>query len=102
MADCNETLRELEAFLDDELTDETRTHIRAHLEGCLDCLQAFDFHAELRTVVAAKCHNDELPAGLLDRITACFGDDRPAVDLTDAPDPATEVDDGSVGADGGC
>ncbi len=98
MADCNETLRELETFLDDELTDETRLHIRAHLEGCLDCLQAFDFHAELREVVATKCHNDELPPGLLDRIAACFGDD---VDGSAGAD-AIEPDDGSAGADGGC
>ncbi|MCU1358767.1 MAG: rsrA, partial [Ilumatobacteraceae bacterium] len=50
MADCNETLRELDAFLDHELTAETHVAIRAHLEGCPDCLQTFDFHAELRTV----------------------------------------------------
>lgn len=105
MADCNETLRELEAFLDDELTDATRIHIRAHLDGCLDCLQAFDFHAELRTVVARKCGNDELPPGLLDRIVACFGDDDPlgGTPPVDAPPAdASPVDDGSVGADGGC
>ena len=49
MADCNETLRELEAFLDGELSEEARDVIHAHLGGCTDCLQAFDFHAELRT-----------------------------------------------------
>ena len=75
MADCNETLRELETFLDDELTDETRAGIQAHLGGCQDCLQAFDFHAELRTVISVKCQNDEMPAGLLSKIEACFGED---------------------------
>ena len=72
MTDCNETLRELETFLDDELTPETRDHIHAHLEGCTDCLQAFDFQAELKTVIAAKCRSDELPPGLLARIQSCF------------------------------
>jgi anti-sigma factor (TIGR02949 family) len=75
MADCNETLRELEAFLDGELTDDTQTSIHAHLEGCMDCLQAFDFHAELRTVIRQKCNNDEMPPGLLSRIELCFGED---------------------------
>ena len=61
MADCNETLRELEAFLDNELKPETHVAIRAHLEGCPDCLQAFDFHAELKIVVprsaaTTRCH----------------------------------------------
>ncbi len=32
--DCNETLRELELFLDGEMTSEELTVIRAHLEGC--------------------------------------------------------------------
>jgi anti-sigma factor (TIGR02949 family) len=75
MADCNETLRELEAFLDDELTPDTREAIRAHLGGCTDCLSAFDFHAELKMVVAAKCRTDEVPPGLLDKIAQCFGED---------------------------
>ena len=75
MADCNETLRELYAFLDDELTPEQLDEVRGHLDGCLDCLQAFDFHAELKAVIAKKCRNDELPAGLLERIQQCFGED---------------------------
>jgi mycothiol system anti-sigma-R factor len=80
MADCNDTLRELESFLDSELSSNARSAIQQHLEGCLDCLQAFDFHAELRIVIASKCHQDELPPGLLDKIQNCFGldeDDQP-------------------------
>jgi mycothiol system anti-sigma-R factor len=75
MADCNETLRELEAFLDGELTPEAQHGIHTHLDGCTDCLQAFDFHAELRTVVRQKCQSDEMPAGLLAKIELCFGED---------------------------
>jgi mycothiol system anti-sigma-R factor len=85
MADCSETLRELEAFLDDELSAESHVAIRAHLSGCPDCLQAFDFHAELKMVVAQKCRNDEMPPGLMDKIARCFGDD---IDITDAADTA--------------
>jgi len=73
MADCNETLRELETFLDGELGEETRSSIMSHLGGCMDCLQAFDFHAELRQVISAKCHSDEMPPGLLIKIEQCFG-----------------------------
>jgi anti-sigma factor (TIGR02949 family) len=71
MSDCNDTLRELETFLDDELTPETRDAIHAHLEGCPDCLQAFDFHAELKAMIAHRCRG-ELPPGLLERIERCF------------------------------
>jgi len=73
MADCNETLRELETFLDGEIGEETRASIMSHLSGCMDCLQAFDFHAELRTVISAKCHSDEMPPDLLAKIEQCFG-----------------------------
>lgn len=75
MADCNDTLRDLQTFLDGELSDEVQHSITDHLGDCLDCLQAFDFHAELRTVIAAKCHNDEMPPDLLARIEQCFGED---------------------------
>jgi mycothiol system anti-sigma-R factor len=71
MSDCNDTLRELETFLDEELTPETRDAIHAHLEGCPDCLQAFDFHAELKAMIAHRCR-DELPPGLRERIERCF------------------------------
>ncbi len=73
MPDCNDTLRELELFLDQELTDVVRQEIHVHLEQCPDCLQAFDFHAELRTVIATKCRNDQMPPGLMHKIAQCFG-----------------------------
>ena len=84
MADCEETLRELEVFLDGELTPEDIDHIRHHLEDCLDCLQVFDFHAELRTVIRTKCQEQQVPPGLMERVKACFGDD---VTAGDRPEP---------------
>jgi hypothetical protein len=41
----------------------------------MDCLGAFDFHAELKIVVAQKCNNDEMPPDLLGKIERCFGTD---------------------------
>jgi mycothiol system anti-sigma-R factor len=74
-SDCAQTLRELDIFLDDELSDGQRDAIRHHLDGCMDCLGAFDFHAELKLVVAVKCSNDEMPPDLLAKIELCFGTD---------------------------
>jgi mycothiol system anti-sigma-R factor len=73
--DCRATLKELDRFLDDELTVETRTAIHHHLDDCPDCNGAFDFHAELKQVVRAKCTSDEMPADLLARIERCFDTD---------------------------
>jgi mycothiol system anti-sigma-R factor len=75
MADCKQTLKELDAFLDDELPATMRVQIHDHIEGCVDCLQAFEFHAELKTVIRRKCSNDELPPGLLAKIELCFQED---------------------------
>jgi mycothiol system anti-sigma-R factor len=74
MADCRETIRELDAYLDGELTDGVRAHIHAHLDGCMDCLQAFDFQAELKAAIRRKCSNDRMPEGLMERIAYCFDD----------------------------
>ncbi len=74
MSDCNETLRELERYLDRELSDEAHVVIQHHLDGCLDCLSAFDFHAELKVVIADKLRSEQVPDGLLARIESCFGD----------------------------
>ena len=75
MADCRDTLRELESFLDGELSEHAQHVIASHLGGCTDCLETFDFHAELKIVIAQKCSNDEMPPGLLSRIEQCLGAD---------------------------
>ncbi len=67
VADCQETVHQLYHFLDGELTDERRRAIRAHLDSCGDCLDALDFEAELRKVIADHCR-DRVPDGLRERI----------------------------------
>lgn len=73
--DCAATLKELDVFLDEELSDGAKSAISHHLEGCPDCYSAFDFHAELKQVISAKLQNDEMPPGLLARIEKCFATD---------------------------
>ncbi|MCB1029755.1 MAG: mycothiol system anti-sigma-R factor [Acidimicrobiales bacterium] len=66
--DCNETLRELYLYLDEELTEEVRDHIARHLDECSPCLEAYDFEAELRIVVKSRCV-DSVPEELRARIS---------------------------------
>ncbi len=79
MPDCNETLRELQLFLDGELPADEHEHVLGHLNECLECFHAFDFQAELKQVIAKKCRTEVMPDGLLERIQRCFetGDDTP-------------------------
>ena len=72
---CEEALHELYHFLDGELTDERRTLITSHLDGCTTCLGAFDFETELRHVVAERCR-DSVPAELRLRIAALIEHER--------------------------
>jgi mycothiol system anti-sigma-R factor len=65
--DCDEAVAQLYAFLDGELDDATVVKVEAHLQHCSPCLEAFDFEAELRKVIVAKCHED-VPGDLRARI----------------------------------
>lgn len=78
MADCEDTLKELQLFLANELSPHTQTAISSHLNGCTDCLQAFDFHAELKSVIARKSRETTMPEGLMARIQECFKLDQPS------------------------
>ncbi len=71
LVDCAESVRELYTFLDGELTEERRTAIRGHLEGCPDCYGGFDFEFELRQVVSASCR-EEVPPALLSRVATAL------------------------------
>jgi len=65
--DCNETLHRLYTYLDGELTEERREEIKRHLDDCPPCFEAFDFEAELRSVIAHRC-KDHVPDSLRKRV----------------------------------
>lgn len=70
---CEEVLTELYTFLDGELTSEKREHIRVHLDDCNPCLERYDFEAELRIVIAAKC-KESVPESLKQKIAASLSE----------------------------
>lgn len=72
--DCDEVLEELYGFLDGELTVEVRAQIQQHLDDCTPCIEAYDFEAELRIVIAQKCR-DSVPDDLRRRIADAIGKD---------------------------
>jgi len=70
---CQEAIATLYTFLDGELTVERRLEIQRHLEECSPCLEAFDFEAELKIVIARKCR-DSVPPSLLDRVSRALAE----------------------------
>ncbi len=69
--DCEQVIHRLYHFLDGELTEDRRAQIRRHLDECQPCLEVFDFEAELRQVIAARCR-DHVPDRLRARVAAAL------------------------------
>jgi mycothiol system anti-sigma-R factor len=65
--DCTAMLARLYTYLDGELTEDRRGAIQHHLDDCPSCFSAFDFEAELRSVVASRCQT-AVPPSLVARI----------------------------------
>ena len=70
-SECEEALNTLYAFLDGELTTDKRQAIQHHLDECSPCLEAYDFEAELKVVIARKCR-DRVPEGLRARVESAL------------------------------
>ena len=70
-SDCAEAIHRLYHFIDGELNDANRHAIQRHLDDCSPCLEAFDFEAELRVVIANRC-KEEVPPALRARIAAAI------------------------------
>lgn len=70
-AGCDDAVGQLYEYLDGELDHTTVVRIEAHLRRCSPCLEAFDFHAELRRVVAAKCA-ESMPAEVRSKLLGMF------------------------------
>lgn len=70
--DCRASLAELYRFLDGQLTAERLKLIRAHLESCTPCLEAYDFEADLRLIVSSCCKERQVPPGLRERIAVAL------------------------------
>ena len=76
---CDDAVRQLYDYLDGELTEDRRTAIAAHLDGCAPCIGAAQFETELRRVIADRCH-DRVPESLLERVAAALRQEEDAVD----------------------
>lgn len=71
--ECQEALDTLYHFLDGELDEARRTAIQEHLDRCSSCLEAFDFEAELKTVVAQRCR-ESVPDELRERVAKALAE----------------------------
>jgi mycothiol system anti-sigma-R factor len=73
-SNCEDTLKEIQRFLDGELDPSVRTQIEAHLTGCNPCMQRTEFRRHLKVMIGSKCAGDELPGDLRGKILGLIHD----------------------------
>ncbi len=67
MVSCEDVLKRLSDFIDDEIDSEVAEAIKAHLAMCRRCSVLYDSLRKVVIVVAAE-HTFELPAGYSERL----------------------------------
>jgi len=66
--DCDDVLKDVYLYLDDESDDALRNRIRQHLDACAPCLKHFGLEQDVRALVARCCGGDQAPQRLHERI----------------------------------
>ena len=68
--DCEQVVRQLWDYLDDELTDDRMAEVRAHLKACRGCFPHFDFEREFLEAIAKCKAGQSAPDGLRRKVMA--------------------------------
>lgn len=69
---CDEALRLLAAFLDDELHAGTREGVERHLETCRSCFSRAEFERRLQGEIA-RLNREEVAPGFEERVRRLLG-----------------------------
>ena len=67
---CEETVRQLNDFLDRELQESEMAIVRKHINACEVCTNGFEFNGSVLHAIKAKLHGASLPEGLKGRVFA--------------------------------
>jgi mycothiol system anti-sigma-R factor len=62
--DCEDVLKDVYLYLDDESNPELVIRIRQHLDGCAPCLRQFGLEQDVKSLVARCCGGDVAPERL--------------------------------------
>ena len=72
MADCNDTIERLYAYLDSVLDDHLRVEIDEHLNVCPDCQGRLEFEHSLKIAIRERSHEEPVSDDLRQRLLDCF------------------------------
>ncbi len=68
--DCEQALRDIERFLDDECDPAIRAFIDRHLADCSSCMEKAEFRRHVKALIASKCREGDVPTELDGRVRA--------------------------------
>ena len=68
--ECEQALRDIERFLDGEMTAPQAVEVESHLQSCTPCMERADFKRHLKVLIAERCGCDEVPQSLVLRVAA--------------------------------
>jgi mycothiol system anti-sigma-R factor len=66
--DCDDVIKDVYLYLDDESDVALRNRIRQHLDACAPCLKQYGLEQDVRSLVARCCGGDQAPQSLHERI----------------------------------
>ena len=72
MADCNDTIAQLYAYLDRFLDEELRIEIDEHLRVCPDCQGRVEFEHSLKLTIRERSREEPVGEELRRRLLDCF------------------------------
>jgi anti-sigma factor (TIGR02949 family) len=75
--DCDRLLHELDHYLHGELPPERAATLHDHLADCPPCLESADFQAQLKALVAKRCH-EQVPDEFRTRLLGFLRDNQPS------------------------
>jgi mycothiol system anti-sigma-R factor len=61
---CSQVLDQVYSYLDGEMTEHDRSHIRQHLIECAPCLKEYDLDEALKALVRRSCSGESAPEEL--------------------------------------
>ena len=69
---CDDVLRDVWLFLDDEMDPQRRAAVKQHLDDCSPCLEEAGLDAKLKSLLHRKCGGDRAPEQLKVRLLAAL------------------------------
>ena len=61
---CSDVEKEVQKYLDDQMSDKERTKFEEHLDNCLPCDKKIEFEIKLKSIMKIKSQENDYPKEL--------------------------------------